>query len=82
MPKRVRKFKIWLERNAFNNGFYPAKIFTNDLKRGNKSEGQEPTSKRSKTIPKINITIDSRDRMGKAIPWGDEISLEKRHPFK
>ena len=78
MPKSGRKFKIWLESDAFNTGFCPAKIFTNDLKRGNKSEGQEPTSKRSKTTPKINITIDSRGRMGKAFPWGDEISLEKK----
>ena len=48
------------------------------LEKGNQSERQEPTSKRSKTIPKINITIDSRGRMGKALLWGDVISLEKR----
>ena len=28
MPKSGRKFKIWLEINAFKTGFYPAKIFT------------------------------------------------------
>ena len=28
MPKNGRKFKIWLETNAYLTGFYPAKIFT------------------------------------------------------
>ena len=29
MPESGGKFKIWLERNAFKTGFYPAKIFIN-----------------------------------------------------